>query len=249
MLAIDQLPHRGSTLIAVPVATTATGTVLLTARWPQPGPPNASQSECLELCAAQAGASLRNAQAHRELEALKDELAHEAAHDPLTGLANPRRFHERLERVCGRGAPDEMIAVLFLDLDGMKLVNDQYGHHVGDQLLIGIATRLANCARFGDLVARMGGDEFTILLTRLTSVGPAYDVAERIGEVLREPLIVEGRSVQISSSIGIAVAPANEADPGDLVRRADVAMYRAKRQGKAGWVMDPTFLEPSTEAS
>ncbi len=249
LLAEDKPPADYPVIVSVPVAIAKTGVVMLTARWPYPGAPPASQCEGLELCAAQAGASLRNAQVHQELEALKDELAHEAAHDALTGLANPRRFHERLERVCGKGRPGELVAVLFLDLDGLKQVNDVHGHSVGNQLLVAVAVRLGNCARFGDLVARMGGDEFTIMLTRLSSPVPAYEVADRICEVLREPFIFEERTISISTSIGIAVAPADRADPGDLVRRADVAMYQAKRQGKAGWSMDPGFLEPMIDPS
>ena len=192
LLAEDKPPADYPVLVSVPVAIAKTGVVMLTARWPHPGAPPASQCEGLELCVAQAGASLRNAQVHQELEVLKDELAHEAAHDALTGLANPRRFHERLERVCGKGRPGELVAVLFLDLDGLKQVNDLHGHSVGNQLLVAVAARLGNCARFGDLVARMGGDEFTIMLTRLSSPVPAYEVADRICDVLARTLHLRG---------------------------------------------------------
>jgi diguanylate cyclase (GGDEF)-like protein len=249
LLAHDAVTADKTVLIAVPVAIGDEGVVMLTARWPHPGTPPASQSEGLELCAAQAGASLRNAQVHQELEALKDQLAHEAAHDALTGLANPRRFHERLERVCGRGRPGELLAVLFLDLDGLKEVNDQYGHDVGNKLLVAVATRLRNTARFGDLVARMGGDEFTIMLTRLDSAAPATEVAERVCTILTEPFLIDEHSIRISTSIGIAVAAASGADPSDLVRRADVAMYQAKRQGKAGWAWDPAHASPSRDVA
>jgi diguanylate cyclase (GGDEF)-like protein len=237
-------PAGQSVLVAVPVVIGEEGVVMLVARWAHPGCPPSSQCESFELCAAQAGAALRNAQVHQELEALKDQLAHEAAHDALTGLANPRRFHERLDRVCGRGQPGELIAVLFLDLDGLKEVNDRYGHDVGNKLLEAVATRLRNTARFGDLVARMGGDEFTIMLTRLDSVSPATDVAERICRIMTEPFLIGDHTIQISTSIGVAVALAAHADPSDLVRRADVAMYRAKSQGKAGWAWAPALLAP-----
>jgi diguanylate cyclase (GGDEF)-like protein len=240
---------RDSVLVAVPVADGDEGVAVLTARWPRPGAPPASQKEGIELFAAQAGASLRNAQVHRELASLKDRHAHEAAHDSLTDLPNRRRFHEHLERVCGRGRPGDLLSVLFLDLDGFKEVNDVHGHDCGNELLVAVAKRLRNCVRPGDIVARMGGDEFTVMLTRIEQVAPAVEVAERIREMLTEPFVLGGNAeVRISTSIGIALAPADSADPGDLVRRADVAMYSAKRQGKAGWAMDPGSLEPSTHS-
>jgi diguanylate cyclase (GGDEF)-like protein len=219
--------------------------VVVTARWPHSGPPPDSQTESLELFAAQAGASLRNAQVHRELQALKDRLAHEASHDALTELPNRRRFTDQLERMCGRGRAGDLIAVLFLDLDGFKDVNDRFGHDVGNDLLVAVAGRLRSCVRPGDIVARMGGDEFTVLLTRLESVAPAVEVAERICAMLGDSFRLGSNEMAISASIGIAVAQAEGADPGDLLRRADVAMYRAKSHGKAGWAMDPTSLEPA----
>jgi diguanylate cyclase (GGDEF)-like protein len=232
-------------LFALPITTVDDTLVVVTARWPGPGAPPEPQTESLELFAAQAGASLRNAQVHRELQALKDRLAHDASHDALTELPNRRRFTEQLERVCGRGRPGDLISVLFLDLDGFKDVNDRFGHDTGNDLLVAVAARLRSCVRPGDVVARMGGDEFTILLTRLESVAPAVEVAERICSMLNESFRIGTHEMAISTSIGIAVAAADHADPGDLLRRADVAMYRAKSQGKAGWAMDPTSLEPA----
>ena len=230
-------------LFALPITAVDDALVVVTARWPGPGSPPESQTESLELFAAQAGASLRNAQVHLELQTLKDLLAHQASHDALTELPNRRRFTEQLERVCGRGRAGDLIGVLFLDLDGFKDVNDRFGHDVGNDLLVAVAGRLRSCVRPGDVVARMSGDEFTILLTRLESVAPAVEVAERIGEMFTRNFLVRAHDVQISTSIGIALALADGADPGDLLRRADVAMYRAKSQGKAGWAMDPSSLE------
>ena len=235
---------RYSVLVAALVASDEEGVVVVTGRWPSPGAPPASQCESVELFAAQAGAALRNAQTHSELEALKDRLAYEASHDVLTDLPNRRRFHEELERVCGRGRPGDLVGVLFLDLDGFKDVNDRYGHDRADDLLVQVAKRLRNCVRPGDVVARMGGDEFTVMLTRIESPAPAVEVAERVCSMLTEPFELGRARVTVSTSIGIALGPADTADPGDLVRRADVAMYRAKSQGKAGWAMDPGSLEP-----
>jgi len=228
-----------SKLFAVPLRQGETGTIVLVARWRPSGVPPASQTESVELFAAQAGASLRNAQMYLELQTLKDQLAHEASHDPLTELPNRRRFHEELERLCGHGRTEDSIGVLFLDLDGFKFVNDQFGHDAGNELLVEVAARLRRCVRPGDIVARMGGDEFTVLLTRIDTPGPAIEVADRICAFIREQFILDAGVAQISTSIGIALAPADTADPGDLVRRADGAMYRAKSQGKAGWAMDP----------
>jgi diguanylate cyclase (GGDEF)-like protein len=228
-----------SKLFAVPLTEGENGTIVLVARWRAPGFPPASQTESVELFASQAGASLRNAQVYVELQTLKDRLAHEASHDPLTELPNRRRFHEELERLCGHGRTADSIGVLFLDLDGFKHVNDQFGHDAGNELLVEVAARLRRCVRPGDIVARMGGDEFTILLTRIDSLAPAIEVADRICAFIKEQFILDAGVAQISTSIGIALAPADTADPGDLVRRADGAMYRAKSQGKAGWAMDP----------
>ena len=236
-----------SLLFAVPVAAGDTGDIVLTARWPGPGLPPESQTESLELFAAQAGASLRNAQVYLELQTLKDRLAHEASHDALTDLPNRRRFHEQLERMCSRGRSDDALAVLFLDLDGFKGVNDRFGHDVGNELLVAVAGRLLRCVRPGDVVARMGGDEFAIMLTRIDNPAPAIEVADRVCEMLQEPFVLGAGDARISTSCGIALAPADTADPGDLVRRADVAMYRAKSQGKAGWAMDPGSLGQGDE--
>ena len=230
-------------LLAVPVTTVDDALVVVTARWPGPGSPPESQTESLELFAAQAGASLRNAEVHRELQELKDRLEHQALHDPLTELPNRRRFIEQLERMCTTGRPGDLISLLFLDLDGFKEVNDRYGHDVGNDLLVAVAARLRSCVRPGDVVARMGGDEFTIMLTRLETVAPAVEVAERLVRMFNEPFDIRSLAIRTSTSIGIALALADEADPGDLLRRADVAMYRAKSHGKAGWAMDPSSLE------
>jgi diguanylate cyclase (GGDEF)-like protein len=228
--------------------------VVVTSQWGGDGNdvgarPSAAQVEVLELFAAQAGASLHNAQVHQGLEELKDRLDHEASHDALTGLANRRRFTDELQRVTRRGRPGDLIGVLFLDLDGFKGVNDRHGHEVGNDLLIAVASRLRSCVRPGDLVARLGGDEFTIMVTRLENIAPAASIATRICELLSEPFFIGPREIHISTSVGIAFAPAPNADIGDLLRRADVAMYRSKSEGKARWTMDPGSLETAGDAN
>jgi diguanylate cyclase (GGDEF)-like protein len=239
-------------LFALPIPMIDHQFVVLTSRWDGDGtdvgaPPSAAQVEVLELFAAQAGASLHNAQVHQGLEELKDRLDHEASHDSLTNLANRRRFTDELQRVTRRGRPGDLIGVLFLDLDGFKVVNDRYGHEVGNDLLIAVASRLRSCVRPGDLVARLGGDEFTIMLTRLENVAPAASIATRICELLSEPFFIGPREIRISTSVGIAFAPSPNADTTDLLRRADAAMYQSKSEGKARWTMDPASLETAGE--
>jgi diguanylate cyclase (GGDEF)-like protein len=239
----DDSGAQGASLFALPVPLIDEGFVALTAVWPGPDEPPSASVESLELFAAQAGASLHNAHVHRGLEELKDRLDHEASHDPLTELANRRLFLDELERTAGRGRAGNLIGVLFIDLDGFKDVNDRYGHDAGNALLVGVANRLRECVRPGDLVARIGGDEFTIMLTRLQSEAPAAEIADRICRALAEPFEFASQPVRISSSVGVALAPAYRADTDDLMRRADSAMYRAKSHGKARWMIDPGSLE------
>jgi diguanylate cyclase (GGDEF)-like protein len=233
----------GSTLVALAIPMPDDQFVALTTFWPTPPPVGDGPLESLELFAAQAGASLHNARRHRDLEELKDQLDHAASHDSLTSLANSRLFTEELERVSARGRPGDFVGVLFCDLDGFKDVNDHYGHDRGNDLLVEVANRLRASVRPGDLVARIGGDEFVIMLTRLESAAPAAAIAERVCAMLREPILLGSDAVCISTSVGIALAPADRADTADLVRRADAAMYRAKSEGKARWAMDPASLE------
>ena len=245
-------PAQFSTMFALPITTIDDALVVVTARWPGAGAPPASQAESLELFAAQAGASLRNAQVHQEQQAISDRLAHEASHDALTELPNRRRFTEQLERMCGRGRAGDLIAVLFLDLDGFKDVNDRYGHDVGNDLLVAVASRLRSCVRPGDVVARMGGDEFTILLTRLESVAPAVEVAERIGTMMKEPFILTGNETRVSTSIGIArragrPAPTRPTSCGGPMSRCTAPSRRAKRAGRwtrVPWSPPPTARLP-----
>jgi diguanylate cyclase (GGDEF)-like protein len=154
-------------------------------------------------------------------------MAHQALHDALTGLPNRLLFGDRLSHALERAERSgSEVAVLFLDLDRFKTVNDSLGHAAGDDLLCTVAERVATCMRSADTAARLGGDEFAVLLEDLTSSTEAVRVAERIVEALRAPIAVAGREIFVSTSIGIATGA------GDLLRQADVAMYRAKAEGK-----------------
>jgi len=161
-------------------------------------------------------------------------LQHDALHDALTGLPNRVLFLDRLDqaiRRAQRSTPAAAAAVLFLDLDRFKLVNDSLGHQVGDELLKAVARRLESAVRPPDTVARLGGDEFTVLLDGVSDVHEAALVAERVHATLKTPFEIDDRDLHIDASIGIALADANAA-PDTVLRDADVAMYRAKADGK-----------------
>jgi len=237
-----------SMLVALTIPSIDDGFIALTALWPAADEPPEAPVESLELFAAQAGASLHNARRHRGLEELKDRLDHEASHDSLTALANRRLFTDELHRAVARARPLDLVAVLFVDLDGFKDVNDQYGHAAGNDLLVEVAGRLRDCVRPGDLVARLGGDEFTIMLTRLDSAAPAAAIAERICTLVAEPVPLGSRTARVSVSVGIALTTAGRTGADDVLRRADRAMYRAKSAGKAQWAMDPDSLQAVGDA-
>jgi len=162
-------------------------------------------------------------------------LVHDAFHDALTNLPNRSLFVDLLARALGRSRrrDDYAFALLFLDIDRFKVVNDSLGHMTGDQLLVAIARRLERCIRPGDTVARLGGDEFTVLLDDIEDVSDATRIADRIQRELNLPFNISGQEVFTSASIGIAVSASGYARPDDLLRDADIAMYRAKALGKA----------------
>ncbi len=184
----------------------------------------------------------RTLEVERELE---EQLRHQAFHDPLTNLANRARFMDRLEHGLQRAARHAAsLAVLFIDLDDFKSVNDSLGHPAGDRLLIEVAARLQACLRPGDTAARIGGDEFAILLEELGDDSHAIAVADRVIESLRVPMTLSGTEVFVSGSIGIAIGAADSAGD-ELLRRADVAMYTAKSEGKSQY----SVYDPTTEGS
>jgi diguanylate cyclase (GGDEF)-like protein/PAS domain S-box-containing protein len=162
-------------------------------------------------------------------------LVRNAFYDALTSLPNRVLFLDRLRQAFERGKrrSNYHFAVMFLDLDGFKGINDHYGHSMGDDLLVHIAQRLNSCLRSGDTVARFGGDEFAVLLEDIKDVSLATSVAKRIQESLKQPLHLNGQEVITSASIGIALSSKNHEEPGSLLNDADTAMYRAKQRGKA----------------
>jgi len=170
--------------------------------------------------------------------AVEERLLHDAFHDALTGLFNRELFLERLERAAERTRRTrELFAVLFLDLDRFKVLNDSLGHAIGDQLLVVLGQRLASCLRPTDTIARHGGDEFTILLEDCGAAMAATRVAERIQEELALPFRLGSHEVFSTASIGIALSTSGYDRAGDLLRDADTAMYRAKALGRARYEM------------
>jgi diguanylate cyclase (GGDEF)-like protein/PAS domain S-box-containing protein len=171
-------------------------------------------------------------------------LVHDAFHDSLTNLPNRALFSDLLGRSIGRAQrrEDYRFAVLFLDIDRFKIVNDSLGHIIGDQLLVAVARRLESCVRPGDTVARLGGDEFTILVDDIAEVSDATRVADRILRELQRPFNLSGQEVFTSTSIGIALSQTGYERADDLLRDADLAMYRAKALGKARYEVFDTMM-------
>ena len=202
---------------------------------------DAADVALLETFAGQAATSLSHARMAAELQEL-------AYHDPLTGLPNRALLTRRLEdatRHSSRRTDHGRPAVVYLDLDDFKTVNDSLGHAAGDLLLAEVATRLRRCLRTGDLAARLGGDEFAVLLDDVVSADEAAAVAERLLAALRDPLRLAGVDMTIAASAGVVVAGIDDhADAGTLLSHADVAMYRAKARGKGG----VEVFEPSMQA-
>ncbi len=173
----------------------------------------------------------------REKQQDQERMRHIAYHDSLTGLPNRKMFMERLEAAMARAErSDHLLAVLFLDLDKFKYINDSLGHSAGDQLLQEVARRLQDCVRLTDTVARQGGDEFTVILDAITHVDEVEHVTRRILDSLREPYDLNGRACNTSASIGISIYPLDDRDIEGLLKNADMAMYAAKEHGRDNYV-------------
>jgi diguanylate cyclase (GGDEF)-like protein len=184
---------------------------------------NADLLDRLSGVAAQATTALQNGR-------LVDQITHQALHDQLTGLANRLQFADRLRKAVNRARQrEERVTMYYIDLDGFKPVNDDYGHDVGDQLLTEMGQRLTGCVRSGDLVARLGGDEFAVLITTQTSPTDSDALAERLADAFLEPFIIDGHELRVRASIGRAVFPADADSADGLLRRADASMFEAKR--------------------
>jgi diguanylate cyclase len=171
----------------------------------------------------------------RQLKRLKQAIAaarFTAGHDPLTGLANRNLLFDRLEYACIRAVRTrKRVALLLLDLDGFKTVNDRYGHAVGDELLRNVAVRLGDCVRGGDTICRYGGDEFVIVLPDVDpaqATATAELVARKVRACLAVPYVIDGRVLNISTSVGAAVYRSAKQSGSELLRQADAAMYRDK---------------------
>jgi len=168
-----------------------------------------------------------------ERKTLEESLRHQALHDPLTDLPNRTLFMDRLEHALALAARHlQLIAVLFVDLDDFKIVNDSLGHEAGDALLVAVAKRLRSRLRPEATVAHFGGDEFAVLLENVMVPSDTTRVARRIIAGLREPFVIEGREISVSPSIGVVAAASSRDQPKNLLRKADIAMYEASAKGK-----------------
>ena len=184
-----------------------------------------------------------------ERKLLEEKLAHQAFHDPLTDLPNRSLFLDRVDHALKRARRrGDRVAVLFMDLDNFKVINDSLGHEVGDELLVAVAGRLSSCLRPVDTAARLGGDEFVVLLEDVEDAEEATRVATRIEGSLRAPFWVGGHNLFVTTSVGVALGGGNGDRSSDLLRNADLAMYRAKEGGKNSHaVFEPGMNDKAVE--
>ncbi len=244
-------PSDSGTIMRTPVLLGIEVVAILSVRTRHPEAYTEADVAVFQALAALAATALRNMLLVDELRASREALSHQAHHDGLTGLPNRRRFRERVNQAL-RDSPAEQVAVLALDLDGFKGVNDSLGHGAGDRVLQQVAERMLNATRGSDLVARLGGDEFAVVLSHVPDEAHAVVVADRLLRAIASPFSVANRLVSLGTSVGIAFGRAPDATEGDgvaqgrdgvdtLLHEADVALYRAKTAGKSCWVI----FEPS----
>ncbi len=184
----------------------------------------------------------RERKARHQAEEIAERFTRDALHDPLTGLANRALFLDRLQHALSSTGRHRLpLATIVMDLDGFKEINDSYGHAVGDELLCAVAKRLTEAVRSIDTVARLGGDEFAILIEDVDETGRDL-VLKRIKGALDAPFLIQGLPRQVGGSIGVVLSRGNIDTPSDMLRRADMAMYAAKREGKVGHAMFETGM-------
>ncbi|MBF0152891.1 MAG: diguanylate cyclase [Magnetococcales bacterium] len=182
-------------------------------------------------------------QIEAQLREVEEKLRQKAHHDPLTGLPNRLLFQELLQRSLAQVRRDgRSLAVLFMDLDHFKMVNDNLGHEAGDQLLVEVANRICACLREGDTVARLGGDEFTLILQEPSRRDDIVRIVQRIIDHIRKPFLIKGQECHVGASIGISIHPEHGRDPVTLLKKADQAMYQSKNHNRNGY----TFYDPET---
>jgi diguanylate cyclase (GGDEF)-like protein len=199
------------------------------------GAMDAQAMETAQTLADVTTAYLRNAESRAELEASSRQAQHNSLHDALTGLPNRTLFVQRLDHAMLRARRSEkLVAVYFVDLDEFKLVNDAFGHHVGDELLVAVADRLGGAMRPGDTLARLSGDEFVILCEDLDDASSVEPLAARIEAALAESFVLTESEITVTASVGIAFAGLGEDVPERVLQEADAAMYQVKRRGAAG---------------
>ncbi len=231
------VPLRGETRII--------GSLVLANRVGQVSPWKEDELRLFETLANNASVSLENTRLERtltELHTLKEQLRHRAEHDTLTGLANRALFSQKVNEAVRDELRPNSVAVLYLDLDDFKSINDTFGHEAGDELLIEVAERLRKVLRPGDTAARLGGDEFAVILEDLTDPDQPIRVAERILEACRAPIHIADRDIVVRTSIGVALSGGISAS--ELIRNADVAMYKAKHSSKGRYaVYEPGMHE------
>ncbi len=194
------------------------------------------------------GLSLMLIVALHQRESAEQHIRYAAHHDALTKLPNRALFREKLEGALAHARPGEHLALLYLDLDGFKTVNDTLGHPVGDALLQAVAGRLKARTRNVDIVARLGGDEFAVVRAPIESPAEAADFAERIIALLDEPFAVDDHQIVIGTSVGIAFSPQDGTDPDQLLKNADLALYRAKQDGRGVYRMFQQDMDAQMQA-